>query len=178
MPRPRFFRGGKRPAPLPSIFRAPAGQEISLKTTPHAHLQAIAAGRGDEEAFLTVCFRILVGGSLTALADEEGEKALEKELDPAIIALVHIGARYERLRTFGVTGDELVALRAGLVLTDELHEAATRKQIDVMYAQVQKFVGGFAYTMKNLRRLRAHREDGTLVPAIELEVKPVALEQA
>lgn len=169
MARPRIPVSRKKPVRLPMIMRGPQRDEIELKTVAHAHLMALATGRGDEEAFLTVCFRILVGGCLTSIAsDKEGEEALEKELDPAIIALVAVGARYEKLQRWGVNGDELTALRAGLVLTDELQDVATRRQMNEHYQQVGKFVGSLPYTMKNLRRLRVHREDGTLVPVVEM----------
>lgn len=153
----RFHRSVKRPVKMPAIFRQSAAQELQLKIIPHAHLKAIIDGRGGVDEFLTLCFRIMVGGSLTSLADEEGEVTLEKEFDPGIEALLAIGTRYEKLGKIGVNGDELLAIKHALNLTDDLQEASTRKQQSEMYQQVSHFVGGFEYTMKNLRKLKEIR---------------------
>lgn len=143
----------KRPVKLPAIFRHTPDQELSLKLIPHGHLQAIVDGRGTEEEFLTVAFRVMVGGSLTAFADEAGEKALEGVYVDALKALVSVGERYERLSKFGCNGDELKSLKDAINLTDDLQEVTTRRQQAEMYKQVMGFVGGFAFTMKNLRTL-------------------------
>jgi hypothetical protein len=95
----------------------------------------------------------MVGGSLTAFADEAGEKALEGVYVDALKALVSVGERYERLSKFGCNGDELKSLKDAINLTDDLQEVTTRRQQAEMYRQVMGFVGGFAFTMKNLRTL-------------------------
>lgn len=165
---PRIPQSRKPVVRAPLLFRKPAHFELPQKAIPHGHLMAITAGRGDEEAFLTVCFRVLLGGSLTVCADEEGEKALEKEFDPAVTALITLGERIEKTGKVIATGDELTALRAALVLTDELQEIALRRQYNAMHKQVQGFVGGFAFTMKNLRRLKAMMDkDSALAVAVE-----------
>lgn len=144
----------RRPVKLPAIFRHTPDQELSLKLIPHGHLQAIVDGRGTEEEFLTVAFRVMVGGSLTAFADEEGERALEGTYVDAIKALVSVGERYEKLGKFGCNDDELKSLKEAINLTDDLQEVTTRRQQADMYKQVAGFVGGFAFTMKNLRKLQ------------------------
>lgn len=151
--RTQFHRSVKRPVKLPAIFRHTPDQELSLKLIPHGHLQAVVDGRGTEEEFLTVTFRVMVGGSLTAFADEAGEKALEGVYVDALKALVSVGERYERLGKFGCNGDELKSLKDAINLTDDLQEVTTRRQQAEMYKQVMGFVGGFAFTMKNLRTL-------------------------
>ena len=140
------------------LYRVTPDQELNLKLIPHGHLTALFEGRGGEEEYLTVAFRVLVGGSLTVLADTAGEKTLEKEFDPAVDALISVGERYERLGKFGLNGDELKSLKSALILTDDLQDVSTRKQQAQMYTQVQGFVGSFAYTMKNLRVLKELRK--------------------
>lgn len=153
--RTRFFQSRKPFVKIPAIIRHTPDQELNLKLIPHGHLQAIVDGRGTEEEFLTVAFRIMVGGSLTVFADTEGEKALEGTFTEAVKALVSVGERYERLGKFGCNGDELKALKDALNLTDDLQEVTTKRQQADMYEQCMRFVGGFAYTMKNLRALRS-----------------------
>lgn len=154
----RFFHSRKQFVKIPDIVRHSQMQELDLKIIPHAHLQALVDGRGDTNEYLTVAFRVLVGASLTVLADSDGEKTLEQAFQPAIDALLSIGERYERLKKFGLNGDELMALKEALNLTDELQDVSTKKQQAQMYMQVKGFVGGFDYTMKNLRRLKEIRK--------------------
>lgn len=152
--RTQFFKSGKRPMRVPSIIRHSSKQELSLKLIPHTHLQSMVDGRGTEEEFLTIIFRVMVGGSLTAFADEAGEAALESVYTSAVSSLVAVGERYQRFGKFGCNGDELKSLKEALNLTDDLQAVTTRRQQAEMYKQVQGFVGGFDFTMNNLRILK------------------------
>jgi hypothetical protein len=152
--RTQFHRSARRPVKLPAIFRHTPAQELDLKIIPHGHLQAVIDGRATENEFLTVVFRVMVGGSLTSFANEEGEKALESIYTNALNALIAIGERYERLKKFGCHGDEIRFIKEALNMTDDLQELTTRKQQTEMYQQVMAFVGSFSKTMVNLRALQ------------------------
>ncbi|MDR5839294.1 hypothetical protein [Caballeronia sp. LZ034LL] len=155
MSRTRFFQSRKKFVQGSIMFRNTQNEELNLALVPHGHLQAIAEGRGTEDAYLTVCFRIMVGASLTAFADDVGKETLEKEVFlPASDSLIAVGERYQRLGKFGVNGDELKSLKEALNLTDDLQNVTTRRQQRDMYVQVQGFVGGFDFTLNNLRILR------------------------
>lgn len=154
MARTRFFRSGKKPVKVPTIIRHTPGQEVTLKLIPHAHLKAIADGRGGEEEFLTITFRTLVGASLTGFADDADQKHLEEIFQAATEALISMGERYTRLSKFGTSGDELIRIKAALNLTDDLQDVATKREQAEMYKQVEGFVGAFDFTMKNLRLLK------------------------
>lgn len=154
MSRTRFFRSGKQPVRVPTLIRSSAGQELDLKLIPHGHLRAIVDGRGTEDEYLTVCFRVLVGARLAGLADEEGQKHLDEVFLTALKNLITVGERYERLGKFGCNGDELTSLQEALNLTDDLQAVTTRKQQAFMYRRVSEFVGGFTYTLNNLRLLK------------------------
>jgi hypothetical protein len=155
MPRTRFFKSRKQPVRGSILFRNTMDAELNLALVPHGHLKAIAEERGGEEEFLTVAFRSMVGASLIVFADEAGKEALEKEVFlPALASLIAVGERYQRLGKFSFIGDELKSLKDALNLTDDLQKVTTRRQQREMYRQVQGFIGGFEFTLKNLRLLQ------------------------
>lgn len=155
MARTQFFRSRKKPVRDSILFRVRRDDELNLQLVPHGHLTAMAEGRGDEEAYLTVVFRMLVGASLSVFADEVGKETLETRVFfPALGSAIAVGERYQRLGQFGLNGDELTRLKEALKLTDDLQTVTTRRQQLEMYQQVQGFVGGFEFTLNNLRILR------------------------
>jgi hypothetical protein len=155
MPRTRFFQSHKQPVRHSILFRNTPDEELNLALIPHGHLKALADGRGGEEEYLTVVFRIMVGASLIAFADEDDRKMLEREIFlPALSSLIAVGERKQRLNRFGFSGDELTGLKQALNLTDDLQKVTTRRQQLEMYEQVQGFVGGFSFTLKNLHILQ------------------------
>jgi hypothetical protein len=154
MSRTQFFRSRKKPVRQPILFRNTPDEEFNLKLIPHGQLQAMAEGRGDEETFLTVTFRVLVGAALTEFADEVGMQTMQSEVFiPALDSLISVGERYQRLGKFGVNGDELTQLKQALNLTDDLQTVSTRRQQLEMYQRVQQHVGGIEFTLKKLRQL-------------------------
>lgn len=155
MPRTQFFQSRKKPVRQSTLIRNSADEELNLALIPHGHLKALADGQGAENEYLTVAFRIMVGASLIAFADEDAKKMLEREIFlPALNSLIAVGERYGRLGKFGCSGDELTSLKQALNLTDDLQKVTTRRQQLEMYEQVQGFVGGFEFTLKNLRLLQ------------------------
>lgn len=151
MARPQFFHSRKPVVKAPLLFRRPQAHQVTLMIVPHAHLQALVDGRGTEDEFLTVAFRVAVGSSLTAFADDEDQKPLNEVFLASLNSLIAVGERYERLGKFGCNGDELTNLKEGLNLTDDLQAVTTRRQLLEMYKQVQGIIGGFSFTMTNLR---------------------------
>lgn len=155
MPRPQFHQPRKKFVRQSILFRNTRDEETNLKLIPHAHLMALVAGRGDEEAYLTIVFRTMVGASLALFTDEAGKKTLEAEVFlPALDSLISVSERYLSLGKFGCNGDELGRLKDALNLTDDLQAASTRRQQLEMYEQVQGFVGGVQFTLNNLRLLK------------------------
>lgn len=154
MSRTHFHRSVKRPVKLPALFRRSQQAELSLKLIPHAHLLSLTDGRGDEDSFLTIVFRVIVGTTLVCYVDDAGREELEKIFKPAINSLISIGDRASKLGKFGCAGDELLSIKEALNLTDDLQTVSTRRQQAEMCAKVEKFVGGFEYTMRNLKTLQ------------------------
>jgi hypothetical protein len=154
MPRPQFFQSRKKFVRGSTLVRFNREAELNLQLVPHGQLAAMAEGRGDEETYLTVTFRILVGASLIEFADEAGMETLEEEVFiPALRSLISVGERYQRLGKFGLNGDELLSLKQALNLTDQLQIAATRKQLLEQSMKVQNHVGGIEFTLNKLRKL-------------------------
>lgn len=154
MARPRIPVSRRKPVRLPTIFRVTPNEELELKLIPHGHLQAMIEGRGDHDAFNTITFRVMVGACMTGLIVEEDLKHVEPLFKDALNGLIAIGDRFERLGKFGANGDEVRWIKEALNLTDELQTVTTRKQQAASYKTVERFVGGFAYTMNNLRNLK------------------------
>lgn len=153
MSRYQFYQPQKRYVRKSILFRNSHDEELDLKLLPHAHLMAITAGRGDDDAFCTLVFRILVGNSLTEFTDEEGRQQLQKEVfESALASLISVGERYQRTGKFGTSGEELGRLKDALNLTDQLQVATTRRQQLEMYQHVQGLVGSMQFTLNNLRK--------------------------
>ncbi|SAL05965.1 hypothetical protein AWB81_07383 [Caballeronia arationis] len=152
MTRQHFYQS-RKPAPrLPSIIRHSKADELKLKLIPHQHLQAIIDGRGGKPEFASIAFRVVVGAALTEFADNRGP--LDEVFKAAIDSLILVGERYQRLATFGTSGDELQTLKAALNLADDLQEVCTRRQQAEMYTTVRQFIGSFDLTMRNLQGVR------------------------
>jgi hypothetical protein len=155
MARTRFFQSRKAAVPKSTLFRHTAQQELSLQILPHAHLMALVEGRGEENEFLTVVFRVTAGSMLTVHADDEGRLILDVIFRNAINGLISVGDRYKKHGKFGFSGDDLKDIKEALCMSDELQKVCTRRQQLVVYQHTERFVGGFEFTLKNLKELQA-----------------------
>jgi hypothetical protein len=146
--RQHFYQSQKPSKRLPSIIRHSKADDLKLKLIPHQHLQSIVDGRGGKPEFASIAFRVIVGAAMTEYADNR--EPLEAVYQSAVDSLISVGERYQRLQTFGTSGDELRSLKEALNLTDDLQEVCTSRQQAEMYTAVYKFIGSFDLTMRNL----------------------------
>jgi hypothetical protein len=126
---------------------------------PHQHLQAIVDGRGGKPEFASIAFRLVVGAALAEFVDDS--TPLDDVFRPAIDSLIQVGERYERLKKFGASGDELLKLKAGLNLADDLQDVCTSREQADIYTNVYQFIGDFDLTMRNLHGVKKNLSERT-----------------
>lgn len=152
--RTHFHRPVKRPVKLPAIYRHNQAAETQLKLIPHGYLIALTEGRGDENVFLTLVLRVIIGTTLVCYVEDDGRTPLDAIFKKAINSLICVGDRARKLDRWGCSGDELQDIKAALNLADDLQDVSTRRQQAVMYEKVERFVGGYDFTMRNLKALQ------------------------
>lgn len=112
---------------LPILMRFSRNAEIDLQLIPHAALENIREGRGSEQDWHTLAFRVNVGQMLGRQAFA-GRADVHGVMDAGVVAVAELGKRYRRAGRMVATGDELRAIGEALCLTDELQENTTRRQ--------------------------------------------------
>lgn len=126
---------------LPVIFRHSGNADVDLKLIPHAMLDKILHGEGDEECWHTIAFRLNCGNAI-ANKSFAHQPEVQDEMERALVAISDVGKRYKRTGKFGCTGDEFKAIGAGLNLADELQSETTRREQRDSYRWVYSQVGG------------------------------------
>lgn len=126
---------------LPVIYRHSGGSDTNLKLVPHAMLDKILRGEGDDECWHTIVFRLNCGNAI-ANKSFAHQPEVQDEMEKALAALCEVGKRYKRTGKVGCTGDEFKAIGAGLNLADELQEHTTRREQRDAYRWVYGQVGG------------------------------------
>jgi hypothetical protein len=157
--RPPFHRTRRKSIKLPDIYRYGTSQETETMLIPHAHLANMAEGRGDPDMFLTLATRTMIGAVLTRFLEDEDPLATD-EIDSVfrngVMSLIAIGERYQRVHKIGVNGNELIALKMVLNLTDDLQKVTTRRQQKHTLQIVSNFIGSFDQTLSNLKKLHVN----------------------
>lgn len=126
---------------LPVIFRHSGGADVDLKLIPHAMLDKMLNGEGDEECWHTIVFRLNCGCAIANKSFSHQPEA-QDEMERALAAICEVGNRWKRTGKFGCTGDEFKAIGAGLNLADELQASTTRREQRDSYRWVYSQVGG------------------------------------
>lgn len=93
---------------LPVIFRHSGGSDTNLKLVPHAMLDKILRGEGDDECWHTIVFRLNCGNAI-ANKSFAHQPEVQDEMEKALAALCEVGKRYKRTGKVGCTGDEFKA---------------------------------------------------------------------
>lgn len=119
---------------------------------PRQFVQNMLNGTADEDQYLTVSFRILLGAHLCQHI-EDAESKVEKLFVAAIHALIQIGERFERHAKFGLNGDNLADLDVALDTTDQLVGLTTRRQHIETHKVVGHRVSSFKNTLHNLKQI-------------------------
>lgn len=114
-------------AAIPIVFRFNEADEQTLQLYPHAEMLKLRTGNADESTWHTLTCRLNIGQTIAHIGEhsDEVKRAMRDSLD----AMRSIFQRNQEKGKWGATGDELTAIGDGLVLTDDLQKASTRRQL-------------------------------------------------
>lgn len=124
--KPRKKHTPKR-AGIPVVFRFNQEDETRLQMAPHAELLKLRNGMGDTGTWHTIVCRLNIG--ITVAHNTSQSDEIKKALADSLAAMRVIFARHQKTDKWGATGDELKAVGEGLVLTDDLQKAVTRRDL-------------------------------------------------
>lgn len=148
---PRIPQQRRKVVKLPVIYRYTKERDHELKELPKAYVEAIQQGVGGEHAWITIVYRIMIGVGLIPLLSDESQEQTKAVLFPALGSLYTMGLRYYDIHRFVFEGEELEDVMEALNLVDGLQDLTERKQHRDSYQEVSKLVGGFAFTMDNIK---------------------------
>ncbi|WWC82002.1 hypothetical protein [Burkholderia phage vB_BpP_HN05] len=142
-----------RVASTPIVFRDRAN-EAELMLIPHLCLESFTKGLGNEQAFDTLTYRMLMTAALTKHIDMDDLHDVACVVGAAVQAMKNIGDRYLRTGVWGVSGDDVSQIKEGLGIADQLQELVSMKDQSLASQQVSKYViGSIRQTVTNLERL-------------------------
>ncbi|WVK89965.1 hypothetical protein [Burkholderia phage vB_BpP_HN02] len=141
-------------ASTPIVFRN-REVEAELMLIPHLCLESFTKGLGNEQAFDTLTYRMLMAAALTKHIEVEEDFDYAAGLvGAAVQAMKNIGERLLKAGVWGVTGDEVRAIKDGLGIADQLQELVPMKQQSLASQKVGIYViGSIRETVHNLERL-------------------------
>ena len=134
---------------LPVTLRQRFDSDTHLKLVPLEHLDKILRGDGDNEAFCTLAYRLLVGEGLARAHFDHQPEAMTT-MNDAKRALHAVGTRYHKTGRVGFTGDEYRALSPAINLIDDMQNLTTRRQQREAYRAVEPKVGSLGMTLTAL----------------------------
>ncbi|UNI71476.1 hypothetical protein [Burkholderia phage vB_BpP_HN04] len=143
-----------RVASTPIVFRDRAN-EAELMLIPHLCLESFTKGLGNEQAFDTLTYRMLMATALTKHIEvEEDFDYAAGVIGAAVQAMKNIGDRYLRTGKWGMSGGDVSRIKDGLGIADQLQELVPIKQQSLASQKVGKHViGSIRETVHNLERL-------------------------
>lgn len=121
-PRKRHVR---RDIGLPMTIRHNADADFQMQLMPHAELLKLREGLGDEATWHTIVCRLNVG-SVLAFQNElpEIHILMRKALD----CMIAIRDRFQRVKKWGISGEELKIIGDSVTIVDDLQLQLTRRQ--------------------------------------------------
>ena len=123
----------RRKLTIPIVFRQSSEAEIALQLVPHTELLKMREGIGDEESWNTLTCRLNIGVT-AARQNGKDYAAIDRGLD----AMIRVWRRFEDTGRFGLSGDDLRDIGDGLVATDEIQLAVTRRKFNEAVEYVYK----------------------------------------
>ena len=123
----------KRKLTIPIVFRQSAEVDTELQLVPHAELLKMRSGVGDEGSWNMITCRLNIG--ITACKQNGKECSV---IDRGLDAMINVWRRYENTGKFGLSGEDLRDIGDGLVATDEIQLAVTRRKFNDAVQYVYK----------------------------------------
>lgn len=116
----------QKPCQIPVTIRFGADDERTLQLVPHQELALMTSGAGTAQSWHTITSRLNIGLQLAInLYTDAEQKTMARALD----AICDVRERHKRIGKYGTSGDEARLIGAGLVLTDEMQKASTRREM-------------------------------------------------
>lgn len=112
---------------VPIIFGLGQDDDRQLQLSPHAALLKLREGTATATDYDSIACRINIGQAVTHQCSYNDE--VKAVIATAMAAVISVGERHRQLGKFGISGDELVALGAGLNMADELQKSCTRREL-------------------------------------------------
>ena len=110
---------------IPMTIRFNGEDERKLQLVPHQELAKLIAGDGDATSWHTITARLNTGLVLASAHFPDAAQTMAAALN----AICDVRERFQRVGKYGVSGDEARMIGAGLVITDEMQLASTRRQM-------------------------------------------------
>ena len=110
---------------IPICFRFNGDDERKLQLVPHQELAKLISGDGDASSWHTLTARLNIGLVLASANFPDAAQTMAAALN----SICDVRERFQRVGKYGVSGDEARMIGAGLVLTDEMQLASTRRQM-------------------------------------------------
>lgn len=112
---------------IPVLFRFGQEDEQKLQMVPHAELLKLRNGLADAGTWHTIVCRLNIGMTIAHQGEQSDEA--KQAMAESLQAMRDVWARHEKTAKWGASGDELKAIGDGLVLTDDLQKASTRREL-------------------------------------------------
>lgn len=124
-----------KPHQIPVAYRFGADDERTLQLIPHQELDRLRTGDADESAWHTITCRLNIGMVLARkLYTADAVVTMAQALD----SVCDVRDRHKRIGKWGTSGEEAKRIGAGLVLTDDMQKASTRREMRDAMAHVFK----------------------------------------
>lgn len=112
---------------IPVIFGITQDASRDLQLVPHAELLKLRNGLADEPTWHTLVCRLNVGMTIAHQGKQNDE--VKKTMAESLQAMRDVWVRHEKTSKWGASGEELKAIGDGLVLTDDLQNVSTRREL-------------------------------------------------
>jgi hypothetical protein len=124
-PRNKAHRPKCPPGQIPVTIRFGADDERLLQLVPHLELDKLSTKTADDGTWHTVTARLNVG---LVLSNNLFTSVEQTVLCEALDAMRAIKARFVSMGRWGGSKNEIECAHAGLVLTDDMQNASTRRE--------------------------------------------------
>lgn len=120
----------------PILFRYTESQATFLKNRPYLRLDQLYTGKGTEEAWADVYFRLNIGVQLAIKHFNSGDA--DKVLLDALNAHVEIRNRYFRMnKKWGIKEEEMNQIKEAFGLIDQIQDGTSRREQLVVYKYIE-----------------------------------------
>lgn len=123
--------------PLPITLGLSAEQKQDLRLPYHLALDAMKRGAGNDDEAHLLFTSLLTARELSKKFNAD----IQREVQEALDAVIAVKERGDKTGKWGVSGDQFRLISRGLVLMDDMQDAATRRDVRDALTAVWDAVG-------------------------------------